>query len=173
MYNNKYGQGAANSYSQTQVNTADRGRLLMMMYDGGIKFLKLAIAGLEANDRAKFARFVSKAQAVIAELSNTLDFEAGGQIAKDLDRLYDFMLFYLTEANLHKDVDRVNKVLDLLEIVAGAYREILSSKDVNLEELTRDAAKRVQGLKQSEESPQDRKVSDSDKQAGSKLRISL
>jgi flagellar protein FliS len=98
-----------------------------MMYDGCLKFLRLAKEGVEAGDIAKFSRFLSKAQAVIAELMNTLDFERGGQIARDLDRLYDFMLYYLTEANIQKDGTKIQRVIDLLSTVSSAYREIIES----------------------------------------------
>jgi flagellar protein FliS len=96
-----------------------------MMYEGAIKFLKQAKAGLEDNDIAKFCRFLSKAQAIIAELMNTLDFEKGGTIARDLDRLYDFMLFYLTEANLYRDAQRIAKVISLIDTIYSAYKEII------------------------------------------------
>lgn len=122
-----YGKNAHSQYQTVQVTTTDRGRLLLMMYEGALKFLRQSKAGLEENDMAKFCRFLSKAQAIIAELMNTLDFEKGGQIAKDLDRLYDFMLFYLTEANLHRDVKRITKVISLLDTVYLAYKEIIEN----------------------------------------------
>jgi flagellin-specific chaperone FliS len=56
---------------------------------------------------------------------NTLDFEKGGTIAHDLDRLYDFMLFYLSEANLHRDGARVERVIKLVDVIYSAYREII------------------------------------------------
>ena len=99
-----------------------------MMYEGALKFLRQAKAGLEEQDIAKFCRFLSKSQAIIAELMNTLDFDKGGKIAKDLDRLYDFMLFYLTEANLHRDPERIGKVIGLLETVYKAYKEIVEGE---------------------------------------------
>lgn len=117
-------------YKNVQVTTVDRGRLLLMMYDGAVKFLKQAKMGLETNDMAKFCKFLAKGQAIIAELMNTLDYEKGGKIARDLDRLYDFMLFYLTEANLYRDVKRVNKVIELVEIIYSAYREIIEGAKV-------------------------------------------
>ncbi|MCC6219635.1 MAG: flagellar export chaperone FliS [Deltaproteobacteria bacterium] len=122
-----YGKSAHKQYTSVQISTIDRGRLLLMMYDGGINFLKHAKSGLEAKDIKKFARFLSKGQAIIAELVNTLDFEKGGRIAKELDQLYDFMLYYLTEANLQKSPEKVQRVIDLLETIAGAYREIIES----------------------------------------------
>ena len=129
-----YGKNAHNAYQTVQVTTVDRGRLLLMMYEGAIKFLKQAKQGVEANDIPKFARFLSKGQAIIAELMNTLDFEKGGQIAKDLDRLYDFMLFYLTEANLYRDPKRIQKTIELIETIYSAYKEIIEGNKVQLEE---------------------------------------
>jgi flagellar protein FliS len=123
-----YGKNAHNAYQTVQVTTTDRGRLLLMMYEGAIKFLRQAKAGVEENDIAKFCRFLSKGQAIIAELMNTLDFEKGGSIARDLDRLYDFMLFYLTEANLHRDTKRVAKVIELLDTIYSAYKEIIEGE---------------------------------------------
>jgi len=129
-----YQKRASQSYQNVQVTTIDRGKLLLMMYDGALKFLGHAKDGLEAKDVQKFARFLSKSQAIIAELMNTLDFERGGEIARDLDRLYDFMLFYLTEANIQKDATKIVRVMDLIEIIAGAYREIIEGKKVDLED---------------------------------------
>lgn len=124
-----YGKNAHRTYQAIQITTTDRGRLLLMMYEGAIKFLKQSKAGLEANDIGKFCRFLSKGQAIIAELMNTLDFEKGGKIAKDLDRLYDFMLFYLTEANLYRDAKRIQKVIGLLDTIYGAYKEIIEREN--------------------------------------------
>ena len=144
-----YGKNAHSAYQTVQITTTDRGRLLLMMYEGAIKFLKQAKAGLEANDIAKFCRFLAKAQAIIAELMNTLDFEKGGNIARDLDRLYDFMLFYLTEANLYRDAKRVTKVIGLIDTIYSAYKQIIEGqkrREALPEETTevKDAVKRVQ-----------------------------
>lgn len=124
-----YSKLAHKNYTSVQISTVDRGRLLLMMYDGGLKFLNHAKEGLIAKDIPKFARFLSKAQAIIAELMHTLDFDKGGQIATDLDRLYDFMLYYLTEANLQKDPEKVQRVINLMETIANAYREIIEDKE--------------------------------------------
>lgn len=96
-----------------------------MLYDGCINFLKLAKEGLENKDIPKFARFLSKSQAIISELMLTLDFEKGGEIAKDLDRIYDFALFYLTEANLEKNPEKITKVIGIISTIAEAYRDIV------------------------------------------------
>lgn len=125
-------QKGINSYNNTQFNTVDRGKLMMMMFEGGIKFLKQAEIGLTENNLPKFARFLSKAQAIIAELQNTLDFEACPEVAEQLDNLYDFMLFYLTEANIEKNASKITQVSRLLEKISSAFDEVLKSGKVEL-----------------------------------------
>jgi flagellar protein FliS len=120
-----YGKTPHSTYQAVQITTTDRGRLLLMMYEGAIKFLNHSLVGLEEKDIAKFCRYLSKAQAIIAELMNTLDFKKGGTIAEDLDRLYDFMLFYLSEANLYRDAKRIQKTIQLIDTIYSAYREII------------------------------------------------
>lgn len=145
-----YGKNPHQAYQTVQVTTTDKGRLLLMMYEGAIKFLKQAKSGIESNDIVKFCKYLSKGQAIIAELMNTLDFEKGGQIARDLDRLYDFMLFYLTEANLYRDPKRVQKVIGLIDTIYAAYKEIiekdLHKKDQSPEQTAQvgEAVRRVQ-----------------------------
>jgi len=130
---------AHKQYTNVHVSTVDRGRLLLMLYDGCIKFLKHAKEGLEKNDIPKFARLLSKAQAIISELMLTLDFEKGGDVAQDLDRLYDFMLFYLTEANLEKSPAKLQKVIDLIEVITRAYREVIEGQAVTAPEAAQEA----------------------------------
>ena len=145
-----YGKNAHSVYQTQQVTTADKGRLLLMMYEGAIKFLRQSKAGLEAGDIPKFCRFLSKGQAIIAELMNTLDFEKGGKIAQDLDRLYDFMLFYLTEANIHQDAERIEKTISLINTIYSAFKEIIegdkSARDAEAttERAVNEASRRVQ-----------------------------
>ena len=118
-------QSIAQRYQQTQFGTADRGRLLLLMFEGGLKFLGQAQAGLEAGDVVRFAQQLGRAQAVIAELMHTLDHKAGGDIATNLDRLYRFMLDHLTEANQRKSVRHVAQVSRLLGTIASAFQTII------------------------------------------------
>lgn len=158
MYHNKT---ASKQYVNNQFNTVDRGKLLLMMFDGALNFLAHAREGLEKNDRAQFARYISKSTAVIAELSNTLDFEKGGDIAKQLARLYDFMLYHLTQANMRKDAKMVEQVVHVLQPVADAFRQIITNGEIDYDKLEAEyAAKKAEQeakTKQAEE-PAERKV---------------
>jgi len=103
-----------NQYQQNQVNTASPEQILLMLYDGAIRFTRRAIAGIEENRFEMKASGISKATAIIAEFSNSLDRKIGGQIAEDLDALYHFMMRELTSANLSNDVKKLRVVETLL-----------------------------------------------------------
>lgn len=133
MYNNN---SAHDKYTNISVTTVDRGKLLLMLYDGCIRFLKHSKAGLEAKDIMKFAKYLSKAQAIIAELMATLDFEKGGDIARDLDRIYDFCVFHLTEANIEKNPEKIGRVISIIETITSAYREIIEGGQLVTEQKT-------------------------------------
>ncbi|MEW6269416.1 MAG: flagellar export chaperone FliS [Thermodesulfobacteriota bacterium] len=119
-------QKTARQYQETQFATADRGTLLVLMFDGALRFLGEAEAGLHAQDVARFADRLGRAQAVIAELLHTLDHASGGEVAANLERLYRFMLEHLVEANLQKSPAHVALVRRLLAVVADAYREVVA-----------------------------------------------
>lgn len=115
----------AAQYQQAEFATADRGRLLILMFEGALRFLAQAETALEEEDPATFGHALGRGQAVIGELLATLDHEAGGEIAANLDRLYRFLLDHLVEANLQKSARHLADVRRILGTVAGAYREIL------------------------------------------------
>jgi flagellar protein FliS len=121
-------QQYASRYAAADVTVADRGRLLLLVFEGGNKFLRLTRDALAAGDVARFAENLARSQAIISELLATLDHQAGGAIATNLARLYDFMLFHLTEANARKSVRHVEQVMAIFGTIAGAYREILQPR---------------------------------------------
>lgn len=103
-----------NRYQQNQVGTASPEQILLMLYDGAIKFTRRAIAGIEEEKPEMKLSGVAKAMAIIAEFSNSLNHEVGGQIAEDLDALYNFMMRELTAANLNNDIEKLRNVETLL-----------------------------------------------------------
>jgi len=118
----------ARRYAEAEVTVVDRGRLLLLVFEGGLKFLHLTREALAAGDLARFGEYLGRSQAIVAELLGTLDRKAGGDLATDLARLYEFMLFHLTEANVQKSVRHVEQVIGVLGTIAGAYREIIEAR---------------------------------------------
>jgi len=117
----------ARTYQRTQVATVDRARLLLLVLEGGLKFLKLTNQAGERKDWAGFAHFLGKSQAIIAELMNTLDHEVGQDLSRNLERLYEFMLYHLTDANVTRSPAKVREVTRIFEVIAGAFREVIEN----------------------------------------------
>ncbi|HUV40875.1 MAG TPA: flagellar export chaperone FliS [Sedimentisphaerales bacterium] len=112
------------AYQETAVSTQSKGRLIVMLYDGAIKFLKLAVKELEAGNFEVKGKYIIRAQDIINELNTVLDMEAGGEIAITLRRLYDFMHRHLGQANLKKDPRMIQDVISQLEELNKGWKAI-------------------------------------------------
>lgn len=117
------GAKALNVYQQNSVNTASKEKLLLMLYDGLVKFIKQGITGIEEKDIEKTNENIVKAQSIILELMSSLNMEIGGEMAKSLMLLYDYMHRRLVEANIKKDVEIANEVLGFAEELKETFEE--------------------------------------------------
>ncbi|MGE5294489.1 MAG: flagellar export chaperone FliS [Solirubrobacterales bacterium] len=115
---------AAATYRQTTVTTQSRGRLIVMLYDGAVKFLKLAIKELEAGNYAAKGKYINRAQDIISELNAVLDMDAGGEISRNLRNLYVFMKRHLSQANAKRDPQMIQEVITLLEELNQGWKTI-------------------------------------------------
>ena len=111
-------------YQETAVTTQTQGKLIVMLYDGAIKFLKLAIKEIEAGNAEEKGKYISKAIDIIFELNTVLDMEAGGEIATNLRNLYLFMGRHLTEANKEQSTGKIEEVIGLLEELNQSWKAI-------------------------------------------------
>jgi flagellar protein FliS len=112
------------AYQRTAIGTQSRGRLIVMLYEGAIKFMKLAIKALEEGDLAAKGEYLSRAQDVIWELNAVLDMEGGGEIAQNLQQLYFFMNRRLFQANAKKDPEMIREVITLMEELNQSWKTI-------------------------------------------------
>ena len=112
------------AYQETAVCTQNRGQLVVMLYEGAIKFLKQAIADLEREDYASKGIRIAKAVDIIIELNTVLDMDKGGEIAQNLRSLYNFMHHHLSEANLKKDTRMIQDVINLLQELKQGWEAI-------------------------------------------------
>lgn len=112
------------TYRETAVTTQSKGRLIVMLYDGAIKFLKMAIIKIEENNPEDKGKYIKKAQAIINELNVTLDMEVGGEVAMNLRKLYIFMLGHLNTANIKQDLAKIKEVIKLLEELNQSWKAI-------------------------------------------------
>jgi flagellar secretion chaperone FliS len=110
------------AYRDNTITTQSKGRLIVMLYEGAIKFMKLAIKELEAGNYQTKGQYLNKARDIIAELNAVLDMEAGGEIAANLRKLYGFMNERLTQANIQRDPAMVQDVIKLMEELNQSWK---------------------------------------------------
>jgi len=122
------GQTAHKQYKQVQVKTANKEKLLIMLYQGCIKFLRLAKKSIEDEDIQGANNYIIRSQDIIRELMHTLDREKGGEVADNLYSLYDFMNRQLIEANVNKDVEKIEVVEDMMMELLDSWKQIAGEK---------------------------------------------
>jgi len=115
----------ARAYLATQVETTTQGELLIMLYEAAIKFLKRAKIEIDNKDFAKKGIYISKAMAIIHELSESLNKEKGGAITPKLSQLYMFCTSQLVKANIRLDNKMIDEVINILDGIRSAYAQIV------------------------------------------------
>lgn len=108
-------------YKTTSVQSASREKILLMMYEGAIKFTKLGIKACEEKKIADRGMNIGRAFDVVMELNNTLDHRVGGEISKNLEQLYMFIMDEYTKANITGKAQHLHNAVKILENLYGAW----------------------------------------------------
>lgn len=119
-----YGLGA---YKKTSIHTASKEQILLMLYQAAIKNCKKAIEAIDGNRISEKGEFIGKLQDIVIELNHSLDFEVGGDIAKELASLYDYVLFASTQANIKIDKEPLEGCLNVLTTLYEGWTEAIKS----------------------------------------------
>jgi len=126
-----------NQYQQNHIATASPEQILIMLYDGALRFLGQAASGIEAGDRELRTRYINKSIAILSELSATLDHEIGGDISANLAALYDYMIRELMSANASNDIQPLRVVEKMLAELRETWMQAI---EINRQEVTAAAA---------------------------------
>lgn len=121
-----YGQ---QQYRKTQVATVDRGRLIVLLYEGAISFLTKARASQAEGDVPGACNLINRAQDIIDELNASLNLDEGGEIAANLRRLYLFMGDQLVQAKVESRSEPVDGVIKMLSTLNEAWREAVAKPE--------------------------------------------
>jgi len=126
-YNN-----AISTYRDTRVKTASQGQLIIMLYEEAVKQLDkaLELLGLDRGGKRnpgnieKISKSILKTQEIITELTVSLDFDQGGDIAKNLFSLYTWFNKELLESNISHDIRRITQIRNQLNELRSAWTEV-------------------------------------------------
>ncbi|WP_457673232.1 flagellar export chaperone FliS [Thiolapillus sp.] len=121
-------QNAANHYSQvdtyTGVTGADSHRLVLMLLNGALSNIAVARGSIERGDIPAKGEAIGHAISIVNGLRGSLDLEVGGELAENLDSLYDYMVRRLLDANLHGDTSILEEVSGLLHEIKEGWMAI-------------------------------------------------
>lgn len=115
---------AVAQYRTARVQTASPVQLVVDLYAGAIRFMRQAIVFDNNGDAASRGKVLSRAHAIVAELQATLDHDQAPVLCEDLDRLYDFVLFQITEANVQADGSRLVSAIEVMQTLEAAWAQL-------------------------------------------------
>ncbi|MDR0877677.1 MAG: flagellar export chaperone FliS [Treponema sp.] len=131
---------ALSAYRETRIKTASQGQLVIMLYDEAVKHLDrgLELLGVSTSDKVdpgkieKISKSILKTQEIITELMVSLDFDQGGDIAKNLFSLYTWFNQELLEANVKQDARRITIIRNMVNELRGAWAEIIAKTSAEM-----------------------------------------
>ena len=120
------------SYRQIATQTASPNQLVLMLYDGAIRFLERARLGFLEEDPLEYNRTVNnnvlRAQDIINELNRSLDMSKGGEFSANMRRLYTYLDRRLQESNERKDEEAIKEVINRVTVLRDAWAQMLESQ---------------------------------------------
>ena len=125
---NRGGYKQHNQYNQVQIKTANKGKLIVMLYQGSIRFMNRALLLLEKKDMEGKGNALIRAQDIILELLYSLDqglLDQDDELALNLRRLYLYSYRRLVHANVHMDTEAIEEVITLMQNLLQAWEQVI------------------------------------------------
>jgi flagellar protein FliS len=120
-------QAQTAAYRQQSVLTATPGQLVVMLYDGAVRFLHQAAYAMREGNVAVSGNRLQRAEAILDELLATLDLEKGDVIASRLQGIYVFCLRHLMEARLERSPEMIEQVSELLGELRESWAQVATA----------------------------------------------
>jgi flagellar protein FliS len=126
-------------YRQSQIETTPKLKLIVMLYDGAIRFLQQSIPPMGNKEYEKKGRMINRAIAILSHLTGTLDFANGGELAINLCNTYKYLVHRLVEANYKNDPDIVNDVIRHLRELRESWSTVAAGIEAENRQDTKPA----------------------------------
>jgi flagellar secretion chaperone FliS len=115
---------AATTSQNSQITQADPAQLIVLLYNGALSQIAQGQQWQKKKDLVQAGLAISKAQAIVGELRQALDLDSGGEIAKNLDRLYAYLHELMAKAMTVSRIEPLNEAAKLLTELRGAWSEV-------------------------------------------------
>lgn len=112
-------------YQTSNITTATPEKLMILLFDGAIQFLAKAKIAIENNDIEERSKNIDGARKIIRELMRTIDLENGNDVSKNLFRLYNRMAMKLIKANIKRNADKIDEVIEDLQNIRWGFEKAI------------------------------------------------
>ncbi len=118
-----YNNNLINRYNQLNMNVENPAKLILMLYEGALRFANFAKKAINEENVENKAKYINKTIDIFVELINSLDFEKGGDIAYYLNGLYAYQIELLTKANAENKTEYIDQVIHVIKELIEAWKE--------------------------------------------------
>ena len=123
MYNT-----SSNPYQDIAVQTSSPTKLVVMLYEGAVRFLRDSVAAIESKNLERKRQSIDRAVAIVQHLNSTLDLERGGAVAVDLNRLYSYITNRIFEGSAKLDKVPLEEAIKLLNVLLAGWDELVKNE---------------------------------------------
>ena len=114
-------------YEEQVITTQNRGRLIILLYEGAIRFLRQALAAMEVRDLSRKNHYILRAQDILFELNTVLNMEAGGPLAQNLRALYNFLNLHLNRSSVQNNPQGLRQAISILNELLSGWKAIVAA----------------------------------------------
>jgi flagellar secretion chaperone FliS len=119
MYNNR-----SNAYREVAVQTSSPAKLVVMLYEGAIQFLRESVTAIASKDLNRKRHSIDRAVAIVQHLQSTLDMDRGLEVAANLSRLYSYITTRILEGSAKLETGPLEEAIKLLDILLAGWEEL-------------------------------------------------
>lgn len=117
----------AHEYQKQQVNGASPIQLVVMLYDGALRFMEAGKHAVVNKNLEKQNYYIQKSQRIVTELMATLDMQQGGEVAKNLFALYGYVLNELVTANVEDQPEPIERAIRVFSELRDSWAQIAAA----------------------------------------------
>ena len=131
------------AYYKANVQTSDQLNLIILLYDGLLRFLKKAAVKIEGQELEEAHNYLVRSKNIVQELLSTLKIEEGGEVAQNLRELYLYCFRKIVEANLRKDVQLIQDVIKVIDNLKQGWLQIKAERQQQRPETLREKGQKL------------------------------
>ena len=120
-----------NAYQDTAIQTSSPTKLVVMLYEGAIRFLREAVSAIQSKNLDRKRQSLDRAVAIVQHLNSTLDMDKGGEVAVDLNKLYSYITTRILDGSIKLETAPLEEAIKLLNTLLTGWEELVKKEQTN------------------------------------------